>query len=61
MFKFRLVGTDGESVDPESFESSVPSWHAGDEVFIRPGLSYTVVRVEERDDDLQALVVVESE
>lgn len=57
MFKFKLVGTDGESVDPEWFESSVPSCHAGDEVFIRPGLAYRVLRIEEIDDELQALVV----
>ncbi len=59
MFKFRLVGQDGESVEPESFVSSVPDWRAGDQVFIRPGLAYRVVRVDGGGGDLYAILVVE--
>jgi len=51
-----LVGPDGESVEPEWFASPVPGWRVGDKVFIRPGLVYRVVRVDE-GEDVPALVV----
>jgi hypothetical protein len=58
MFRFRLIGTDGESVDPEQFVSSEPNWREGDRAYIRPGLVYRVVRVESGDDEQGVLVVV---
>jgi hypothetical protein len=61
MFEFRLVGTDGATVEPQTFTSSIPSWNAGDQVFIRPDLAYRVVRVQEAPDDDQVVLVVERE
>jgi hypothetical protein len=60
VFSFKMIGTDGEKVTPESVEASVPSWRPGDEVFIRPGLAYRVVRVEPGEGVFQALLVVEA-
>ena len=57
MFKFRLVGVDGERVEPEWFTSSVPNWREGDRAFIRPDLVYRVVCVETAADDQTVLVV----
>ena len=57
MFKFRLVGADGTSVEPDWFTSSEPNWGEGDRAFIRPGLAYRVVRVDLDSDDHRVLVV----
>jgi hypothetical protein len=59
VFRFKLVGTDGERVEPEVLVSSVPNWQAGDKAYIRPGLVYRVVRVEAQGD--QTVLVVERE
>lgn len=57
-----LVGQDGNSVEPEWFESAIPAWQIGDDILIRPGLAYRVVRVAPAAcDDVQAVLVVERE
>ncbi len=50
MFTYRLILEDGTPADPETFRASTPTWHAGDEVLIRPGYKLRVLEVREPND-----------
>jgi hypothetical protein len=61
VFKFRLVGQDGERVKPETFVSMMPSLRVGEQLFINPQLRYRIVEVREGDETTQAVLVVQRE
>jgi hypothetical protein len=61
MFTYRLIHEDGTPADPPTFESSTPTWRAGDQVVIRPGYSLRVLEVrEDADPALSGTFVVAS-
>jgi hypothetical protein len=61
-FVFTLEFQDGTLAEPPTFETAVPNWRAGDEIFLRPGRSLRVIgtRLDEgTDGDPVSVLVVE--
>ena len=59
MFKFELVGRNGEPVESGSFSSSIPTWRPGETLVMRPGLAYRVVEVRAGNEAAHGVLVVE--
>ena len=47
MFTFKLELEYGQAAEPPTFVTAVPGWRPGDQVLIRPGMSFRVVEVRE--------------
>jgi hypothetical protein len=51
MFTHCMILADGSAADPPVFVSSVPDWHVGDLVMIRPGREFRILRSDQQHED----------
>lgn len=57
-FTYELLLEDGTPADPPTFLSTVPTWHVGDTVLIRPGFEFEIVAVDERTENAHGTWIV---
>ena len=56
-FAYKLEHEDGTPADPPFFQTSVPTWRAGDAIPLGQGRSLRVIDTREDGDGLPVLVV----